>query len=67
MRRFVPPWVWGVLLLGPVGAFALDAGLPPAAGVVPERGTPLLDLLPPVFFTRPLWVLETWQWLGLAV
>ncbi|RKG77459.1 mechanosensitive ion channel family protein [Corallococcus terminator] len=32
-----------------------------------EHGSPLLERLPPVFFTRPLWVLEAWQWLGLAV
>ncbi|WP_304504079.1 mechanosensitive ion channel family protein [Corallococcus sp. EGB] len=58
MRRFVPPWMWGVLLLGPAGAFA-DVG-------APEQGASLLELLPPVFFMRPLWVLQTWQWLGLA-
>ena len=64
MRRSVPPWMGMCLLLGPVGAFALDAGVtPPPAEVA--RSAP--EWLPPGLFTRPLWVLETWQWLGLAV
>ncbi|RKH55082.1 mechanosensitive ion channel family protein, partial [Corallococcus aberystwythensis] len=62
MRRFVPPWMWGLLLLGPAGAFALEAGVAPAGS---EPRSPLLELLPPVFL-RPLWGLEAWQWLGLA-
>jgi small-conductance mechanosensitive channel len=32
-----------------------------------EHGSPLLELLPPFFFSRPFWVLELWQWLGLAL
>jgi small-conductance mechanosensitive channel len=32
-----------------------------------EHGSPLLESLPPLLFTRPLWVLELWQWLGLAL
>jgi small-conductance mechanosensitive channel len=32
-----------------------------------EHGSPLLESLPPFLFTRPLWVLELWQWLGLAL
>ncbi|HYH99441.1 mechanosensitive ion channel family protein [Hyalangium sp.] len=32
-----------------------------------EHGSPLLESLPPFLFTRPIWVLELWQWLGLAL
>ncbi|WP_257457554.1 mechanosensitive ion channel family protein [Archangium lipolyticum] len=32
-----------------------------------EHGSPMLEVLPPFLFVRPLWILELWQWLGLAL
>lgn len=49
-----PAWVFSADTVG-----AIDT-------LFQEHGSPLLELLPPVFFSRPLWVLEAWQWLGLA-
>ncbi|WP_434301488.1 mechanosensitive ion channel family protein [Corallococcus exiguus] len=51
---------------GPVWVFSADT-VGAIDTLFQEHGSPLLEMLPPVFFTRPLWVLETWQWLGLAV
>ncbi|MDY7230984.1 mechanosensitive ion channel family protein [Hyalangium rubrum] len=31
------------------------------------HGSPLLEVLPPFLFARPFWVLELWQWIGLAL
>jgi small-conductance mechanosensitive channel len=32
-----------------------------------EHGSPLQEVLPPFLLMRPFWVLELWQWLGLAL
>ncbi|WP_233595549.1 mechanosensitive ion channel family protein [Corallococcus sp. CA031C] len=50
---------------GPVWVFSADT-VGAIDALFAEHGSPLLERLPPVFFTRPLWVLEAWQWLGLA-
>lgn len=32
-----------------------------------QHGSPVLEVLPPFLFARPVWVLELWQWLGLVL
>ncbi|HVG59749.1 MAG TPA: mechanosensitive ion channel domain-containing protein [Hyalangium sp.] len=53
MRRSITLVLW----LTSLPAFALEEGL---------EGR-MQGVLPPFFFARPFWVLEVWQWLGLAL
>jgi small-conductance mechanosensitive channel len=53
MRRSITLVLW----LTSLPAFAQEEGL----------GARMGEVLPPFFFARPFWVLELWQWLGLAL
>jgi small-conductance mechanosensitive channel len=55
------PFLKLVLLLSFVPALGLAE-----PGWSAEHSSPLMQALSPVLFARPLWVLELWQWLGLA-
>ena len=53
MRRSITLVLWLFSSL----AFAQEEG----------PGARMAEVLPPFFFVRPFWVLELWQWLGLAL
>ncbi|MFP2926509.1 mechanosensitive ion channel family protein [Pyxidicoccus sp. 3LG] len=56
------------LLLMPLPGLALsEGGDVPSVAAPAGLVSPLLEKLPPVFFARPVWVLELWQWLGLGL